>query len=208
MDRGWTLRPPPTSTHEAHPKRPLWTGWSGLGGESRKRKQQPQSEHSPLHPPNSSNARSNLGWTGSKPLGSAKQAVSLRGLPPAHTHTQAPAPHQVASILQKVTSFNSNPDSRDSDTNQDGSVHNVPPHPSGPGPILPAGSQPHCCLQADSRRILLLAEQALRAGLEAALARRSALDLVFSWVVSVPFTHTALGRTRFCVLRPASSSRT
>ena len=109
-----------------------------------------------------------------------------------------------------MTSFNFNPDPRNSDTNQDTSVHDVPhpPDPSGPSPILPAGSHPHCCLQADSRRILLLAEQALRAGLEAALARRSALDLVFSWVVSVPFTHTALGRTRFCALRPASSSRT
>lgn len=60
------------------------------------------------------------------------------------------------------------------------------------------GGCPHCCLQADSRRILLLAEQALRVGLEAALARRSAFDLVLSWADSVPFMHTALGRPRLC----------
>lgn len=67
---------------------------------------------------------------------------------------------------------------------------------------------PHCCLQADSLRILLLAEQALRAGLEAPLARRSALDLALSGAGSVPFTHTALGRPRLCPFWPASSSGT
>lgn len=63
---------------------------------------------------------------------------------------------------------------------------------------LPMAEYPHCCLQADSRRILPLAEQALRAGLEVALARRSALDLVLSCTESVPFTHMFLGRTRLC----------
>lgn len=58
--------------------------------------------------------------------------------------------------------------------------------------------RPHCCLQADSRRILPLAEQAFRAGLEAALARRSALDLVLSCTESVPFMHMFLGRPRLC----------
>lgn len=48
------------------------------------------------------------------------------------------------------------------------------------------------------RSILLLAEQGLRAGLEAALARRSAFDLVLSWADSVPFMHRALGRPRLC----------
>lgn len=60
------------------------------------------------------------------------------------------------------------------------------------------GGCPHCCLHADSLRILLLVEQALRVGLEAVLARRSALDLVLSWADSVPFMHTALGRPRLC----------
>lgn len=60
------------------------------------------------------------------------------------------------------------------------------------------GDCPHCCLQADSRRILLLAEQALRVGLEAALARRSTFDLVLSWADSVPFMHTTLGGPRLC----------
>lgn len=67
---------------------------------------------------------------------------------------------------------------------------------------------PHCCLQADSLRILLLVEQALRAGLEAPLDLRSALDLVLSWAGSVPFTHMALGRPRLCPFWPASSSET
>lgn len=90
-----------------------------------------------------------------------------------------------------------------------GSAHGTPPtHSSGPHHFPPAGGHPHCCLQADSRRILLLAEQALRAGLEAALARRSALDLALNWADSVPFTHMALGGPRLCALRPASSSGT
>lgn len=61
-----------------------------------------------------------------------------------------------------------------------------------------AGGDPHCCLQADSLRILLLAEQALRVGLEAALARRSTFDLALSCADSVPFTHTTLGGPRLC----------
>lgn len=60
------------------------------------------------------------------------------------------------------------------------------------------GSRPHCCLQADSRRILLLAEQALRLGLEVALARRSTFDLALSCADSVPFMHTTLGGPRLC----------
>lgn len=67
--------------------------------------------------------------------------------------------------------------------------------------LVPAShlhGHPHCCLQADSRRILLLAEQALREGLEAALARRSAFDLAPSWADSVPFMHRALGSPRLC----------
>lgn len=70
------------------------------------------------------------------------------------------------------------------------------------------GRRPHCCLQADSRRILLPAEQALRAGLEAALARRSALDLVPSGADSVPLAHSTLGRPRLCPFCPDSSSGT
>lgn len=59
-------------------------------------------------------------------------------------------------------------------------------------------NRPHCCLQAESRRILPLAEQALRAGLETALARRSALDLVLSCAESVPFMHMVLDRPQLC----------
>lgn len=73
-----------------------------------------------------------------------------------------------------------------------------PPAPTGPHSSLPVGDCPHCCLQADNRRILLLAEQALRVGLEAALARRSTFDLVLSWADSVPFMHTTLGGPRLC----------
>lgn len=53
----------------------------------------------------------------------------------------------------------------------------------------------HCCLQAESRRILLL-EHALRVGL-ALPGRPSGFTLLLSWG-SVPFTHTALGRLRLC----------
>lgn len=68
----------------------------------------------------------------------------------------------------------------------------------------------HCCLQVESLRILLLAEQALREGLEEALARRSPLALALSCPGSVPFMHTALGSPlpRLCPFCPASSSGT
>lgn len=61
------------------------------------------------------------------------------------------------------------------------------------------GGCPHCCLHADSLRILLLAEQALRVELEAILARCSTLNLELSWADSVPFMHTALGRPWLCL---------
>lgn len=81
-------------------------------------------------------------------------------------------------------------------------------HP--PWPYLCGALPAHCCLQVESLRILLLAEQALREGLEEALARRSALDLVLSCPGSVPFMQTALGspRLRLCPFCPASSSGT
>lgn len=68
----------------------------------------------------------------------------------------------------------------------------------------------HCCLQVESLRILLLAEQALREGLDEALARRSAFDLVLSCPGSVPFMHTGLGSPllRFWPFGAASSSGT
>lgn len=53
----------------------------------------------------------------------------------------------------------------------------------------------HCCLQAVSRRILLL-EHTLRAGL-AVPGRPSGFTLLLSWS-SVPFTQTALGRLWLC----------
>lgn len=87
-------------------------------------------------------------------------------------------------------------------------------HPPAWGPRMPTylcgAGAPHCCLQVESLRILLLAEQALREGLDEALARRSALDLVLSCPVSVPFMHTALGSPlpRLCPFCPASSSGT
>lgn len=112
----------------------------------------------------------------------------------------------------------------------EGRPQTSPPHPSRghkPHPVhapgAPSGAHPpppylcgaralpaHCCLQVESLRILLLAEQALREGLEEALARRSALDLALSCPGSVPFMQTALGsaRPRLCPFCPASSSGT
>lgn len=79
-----------------------------------------------------------------------------------------------------------------------------------PGVPLQYLGRAHCCLQVESLRILLLAEQALREGLEEALARRSPLALVLSCPGSVPFMHTALGSPlpRLCPFCPASSSGT
>lgn len=110
-----------------------------------------------------------------------------------------------------------------------GAGSDVPPKPPGVTRVAPpsagmglptylckaggvgvGGLPPHCCLQVESLRILLLAEQALREGLEEALARRSALDLVLSCPDSVPFMQTALGSplARLCPFCPASSSGT
>lgn len=88
-------------------------------------------------------------------------------------------------------------------------VHSLIPPPQ-PVPVQSAVLPAHCCLQVESLRILLLAEQALREGLEEALARRSALDLVLSCPGSVPFMQMALGspRPRLCPFCPASSSGT
>lgn len=104
-----------------------------------------------------------------------------------------------------MTTSTSEPDPGGSERRQNSEGQNWPrsangcaPPPTGPRNGVPAGGHPHCCLQADSRRILLLAEQALRVGLEAALARRSAFDLVPSCADSVPFTHTILGGPRLC----------
>lgn len=87
----------------------------------------------------------------------------------------------------------------------------APPSPRPQAvPVQSAALPAHCCLHVESLRILLLAEQALREGLEEALARRSALDLVLSCPGSVPFMQTALGspRPRLCPFCPASSSGT
>lgn len=93
-----------------------------------------------------------------------------------------------------------------------GSIEGVHPliPPPRPIPVQSAVLPAHCCLQVESLRILLLAEQALREGLEEALARRSALDLVLSCPGSVPFMQMALGspRPRLCPFCPASSSGT
>lgn len=65
-------------------------------------------------------------------------------------------------------------------------------------PEIPAGDTLealHCCLQAESRRILLL-EHTLRTGL-AVPGLPSGFTLLLSWG-SVPFTHTALGRLWLC----------
>lgn len=84
-------------------------------------------------------------------------------------------------------------------------LRRVPPIPL---PVRSEGPRPHCCLHVESLRILLLAEQALREGLEEALARRSLLALVLSCPGSVPFMHTGLGspRPRLCPFCAAASS--
>lgn len=68
----------------------------------------------------------------------------------------------------------------------------------------PAGGA-HCCLQADRRRSRPLA---LRAGVETALALRSARARALNCADSVPFMHTTLGRPRLCPFWPAPSSGT
>lgn len=93
------------------------------------------------------------------------------------------------------------------------STEAAPPHASAQVKRPTCGRQTgpgHCCLQVESFRILLLVEEALRDGLDEALARRSALVLPLSCPGSVPFMHTGLGnpRLRLCPFCLASSSGT
>lgn len=125
-----------------------------------------------------------------------KTGCQLEGPSPLHTPPPSPCPTPSSQCSAESDFLQLQPRPRNSDTNQDSSVHDALPTPPQP-PLVPvpsylrAATLTAVCRPTAGGSCCWPSRPAGR--VEAALARRPLLDLVFSWVASVPFTHTALG---------------